>query len=166
MITYSPYDKSKRKAYPTMLVKTSFNDSQVMYWEPAKYVAKMRATRTDHNNLISENESQPCRTWWCVRPLRSPERIVLRLRVRTHSDGNSGTRLRGRLDHAGSKAAKKIVGFGFCLSEGARLIAEFQASLLEHEIDRILGFETLCDEFPDASGECVVSCVVQPGKMV
>ena len=45
MITYSPYDNIEAKAYPDMLVKTSFNDSQVMYWEPAKYVAKMRATR-------------------------------------------------------------------------------------------------------------------------
>jgi oligopeptidase B len=35
-----------------MLVTTSLNDSQVMYWEPAKYVAKMRALRTDHNLLI------------------------------------------------------------------------------------------------------------------
>ena len=52
MITYSPYDNIQPKAYPDMLVKTSFNDSQVMYWEPAKYVAKMRATRSDHNNLI------------------------------------------------------------------------------------------------------------------
>jgi oligopeptidase B len=52
MITYSPYDNIVAKNYPDMLVKTSFNDSQVMYWEPAKYVAKMRATRTDHNTLI------------------------------------------------------------------------------------------------------------------
>ncbi len=52
MLTYSPYDNIEAKAYPNMLVKTSFNDSQVMYWEPAKYVAKMRATRTDHNTLI------------------------------------------------------------------------------------------------------------------
>ena len=52
MITYSPYDNIQAKSYPNMLVKTSFNDSQVMYWEPAKYVAKMRATRTDHNTLI------------------------------------------------------------------------------------------------------------------
>jgi oligopeptidase B len=35
-----------------MLVKTSFDDSQVMYWEPAKYVAKLRATKTDKNPLI------------------------------------------------------------------------------------------------------------------
>jgi oligopeptidase B len=40
------------KAYPDMLVKTSFNDSQVMYWEPTKYVAKMRTLRTDHNTLM------------------------------------------------------------------------------------------------------------------
>jgi oligopeptidase B len=52
MITYSPYDNIQKKAYPNMLVKTSFNDSQVMYWEPAKYVAKMRAMRPDHNTLI------------------------------------------------------------------------------------------------------------------
>jgi oligopeptidase B len=52
MISYSPYDNIQAKPYPNMLVKTSFNDSQVMYWEPAKYVAKMRAVRTDHNTLI------------------------------------------------------------------------------------------------------------------
>jgi oligopeptidase B len=59
MITYSPYDNVEAKAYPDMLVKTSFNDSQVMYWEPAKYVAKMRATRTDHNTLIFKTNLQP-----------------------------------------------------------------------------------------------------------
>ncbi|HEX3819805.1 MAG TPA: S9 family peptidase [Candidatus Sulfotelmatobacter sp.] len=59
MITYSPYDNIEAKAYPNMLVRTSFNDSQVMYWEPAKYVAKMRATRTDHNTLILKTNLQP-----------------------------------------------------------------------------------------------------------
>jgi oligopeptidase B len=59
MITYSPYDNIEAKAYPDMLVKTSFNDSQVMYWEPAKYVAKMRATRTDHNILIFKVNLSP-----------------------------------------------------------------------------------------------------------
>ena len=52
MRSYSPYDNVTAKAYPTMLVKTSLNDSQVMYWEPAKYVAKLRANKTDHNPLI------------------------------------------------------------------------------------------------------------------
>jgi oligopeptidase B len=52
MYSYSPYDNVTAKTYPDMLVKTSFNDSQVMYWEPTKYVAKMRAVRTDHNTLI------------------------------------------------------------------------------------------------------------------
>jgi len=59
MITYSPYDNVQAKAYPDMLVKTSFNDSQVMYWEPAKYVAKMRAMRTDHNTLILKTNLSP-----------------------------------------------------------------------------------------------------------
>ena len=52
MISYSPYDNVEDKQYPIMLVKTAFNDSQVMYWEPAKYIAKMRATRSDQNTLM------------------------------------------------------------------------------------------------------------------
>ena len=52
MRRYSPYDNLAHHAYPTMLVKTSLNDSQVMYWEPAKYVARLRAVKTDSNPLI------------------------------------------------------------------------------------------------------------------
>ena len=52
MLKYSPYDNLRRGAYPAMLVKTSFNDSQVMYWEPAKYVSKLRTLKTDQNVLI------------------------------------------------------------------------------------------------------------------
>jgi oligopeptidase B len=52
MKSYSPYDNIQAKDYPPILVKTSFDDSQVMYWEPAKYVAKLRATKTDKNPLI------------------------------------------------------------------------------------------------------------------
>jgi oligopeptidase B len=59
MLTYSPYDNVVAKDYPNMLVRTSFNDSQVMYWEPAKYVAKMRALRTDHNTLIFKTNLDP-----------------------------------------------------------------------------------------------------------
>jgi oligopeptidase B len=59
MMTYSPYDNIEAKKYPNMLVRTSFNDSQVMYWEPAKYVAKMRAIRTDHNIMILKTNMDP-----------------------------------------------------------------------------------------------------------
>jgi oligopeptidase B len=52
MRSYSPYDNIERKAYPAMLVTTGLNDSQVMYWEPAKYVAKLRAHKTDRNPLL------------------------------------------------------------------------------------------------------------------
>ena len=52
MKTYSPYDNLAAKAYPTILVKTSFDDSQVMYWEPAKYVARLRTLKTDSNPLV------------------------------------------------------------------------------------------------------------------
>jgi oligopeptidase B len=49
---YSPYDNLRAGAYPAMLVKTSLNDSQVMYWEPAKYVAKLRTLKTDDAPLL------------------------------------------------------------------------------------------------------------------
>jgi oligopeptidase B len=52
MRSYSPYDNLKAGAYPAMLVKTSLNDSQVMYWEPAKYVAKLRTLKTNDTPLL------------------------------------------------------------------------------------------------------------------
>jgi len=50
--SYSPYDNLKKRAYPAMLVETSLNDSQVGYWEAAKYVAKLRTLKTDGNALL------------------------------------------------------------------------------------------------------------------
>ncbi|HWW92855.1 MAG TPA: S9 family peptidase [Vicinamibacteria bacterium] len=50
--TYCPYTNLEAKAYPAMLVKTSFHDSQVMYWEPAKYVARLRTLKTDPRLLL------------------------------------------------------------------------------------------------------------------
>ncbi|WP_213803627.1 S9 family peptidase [Granulicella sp. dw_53] len=52
MKSYSPYDNLKPGAYPAMLVKTSLNDSQVMYWEPAKYVARLRTLKTNGTPLL------------------------------------------------------------------------------------------------------------------
>ncbi len=58
MLAYSPYDNVVAKDYPTMLVKTSLHDSQVMYWEPAKYVAKLRSVKTDNNLLLLHTNMQ------------------------------------------------------------------------------------------------------------
>ncbi|HZF39945.1 MAG TPA: S9 family peptidase, partial [Blastocatellia bacterium] len=59
MRSYSPYDNIEKKVYPTMLVRTSLNDSQVMYWEPAKYVARLREMKTDNNLLLFKIKLEP-----------------------------------------------------------------------------------------------------------
>ncbi|HEY4786911.1 MAG TPA: prolyl oligopeptidase family serine peptidase, partial [Bacteroidales bacterium] len=50
--SYSPYDNVEAKNYPNMLVVTGLHDSQVQYWEPAKWVAKLRSLKTDKNLLL------------------------------------------------------------------------------------------------------------------
>lgn len=52
MLSYSPYDQVKNQNYPNMLVTTGYHDSQVQYWEPAKWVAKLREMKTDDNLLL------------------------------------------------------------------------------------------------------------------
>jgi oligopeptidase B len=52
MLSYSPYDHVERKAYPAMLITAGLHDSQVQYWEPAKWVAKLRELKTDNNRLL------------------------------------------------------------------------------------------------------------------
>lgn len=52
MLSYSPYDNVKAQKYPNMYISTGLHDSQVQYWEPAKWVAKLRATKTDNNILV------------------------------------------------------------------------------------------------------------------
>jgi oligopeptidase B len=54
MLSYSPYDQVKKQAYPNMIVTTGFWDSQVQYWEPAKWVAKLRDMKTDRNILVMD----------------------------------------------------------------------------------------------------------------
>ena len=49
MLSYSPYDNVRRQAYPPMLISGGLNDPRVTYWEPAKWAARLRAMRTDHN---------------------------------------------------------------------------------------------------------------------
>ncbi len=52
MLSYSPYDNIEAKAYPSIFITTGYHDSQVQYWEPLKYIAKLRATKTDDNPLL------------------------------------------------------------------------------------------------------------------
>ena len=52
MLSYSPYDNVSAQKYPNMLVTTGLWDSQVQYWEPAKWVAKLRDKKTDDNRLL------------------------------------------------------------------------------------------------------------------
>jgi oligopeptidase B len=59
MRAYSPYDNLEAKAYPALLVRTSYNDSQVMYFEPAKYVARLRSLKTDDRPLLFRVAMQP-----------------------------------------------------------------------------------------------------------
>jgi oligopeptidase B len=56
MLSYSPYDQVKEQDYPNMLVTTGYHDSQVQYWEPAKWVAKLREKKKDNNLLLFKTD--------------------------------------------------------------------------------------------------------------
>lgn len=58
MLSYSPYDNVEAKEYPNLFVLTGLHDSQVQYWEPAKWVAKLRALKTDSNLLLLHTNMQ------------------------------------------------------------------------------------------------------------
>ena len=75
-----PLRQPREAAYPAILVTTSLNDSQVMYWEPAKYVAKLRTLKTDRNPLLLKfNMGRRSRR--LIRPVRPPERHGIRIRL-------------------------------------------------------------------------------------
>ncbi|MGZ3405896.1 MAG: S9 family peptidase, partial [Polyangia bacterium] len=59
MMSYSPYDNVRVQKYPSLFVRSALNDSQVMYWEPAKWVARLRANKTDHNPLLFKINMDP-----------------------------------------------------------------------------------------------------------
>lgn len=58
MLSYSPYDQVTKKAYPNLLVTTGLHDSQVQYWEPAKWVARLRAVKTDKNVVLMKTNME------------------------------------------------------------------------------------------------------------
>eukprot|EP01122_Echinamoeba_exundans_P009007 TRINITY_DN3084_c0_g2_i1.p1 TRINITY_DN3084_c0_g2~~TRINITY_DN3084_c0_g2_i1.p1 ORF type:complete len:734 (-),score=200.03 TRINITY_DN3084_c0_g2_i1:39-2240(-) len=58
MLTYSPYENAKARAYPAMLFTAGLNDPRVAYWEPAKLVAKLRTIKTDENDLLLKTEME------------------------------------------------------------------------------------------------------------
>ena len=58
LLSYSPYDNVEAKDYPNLLVTTGLHDSQVQYFEPAKWVAKLRALKTDENRLLLKTQMQ------------------------------------------------------------------------------------------------------------
>ena len=58
MLSYSPYDNVKEKEYPTMYISTGLHDSQVQYWEPAKWIAKLRVFKTDKNKIFLDTNMQ------------------------------------------------------------------------------------------------------------
>ncbi len=58
MLSYSPYDNVVAQAYPNLYISTGLHDSQVQYWEPAKWVAKLRILRTDNNQLYLDTNME------------------------------------------------------------------------------------------------------------
>jgi len=58
MLSYSPYDNIKKQGYPNMLITTGLHDSQVQYWEPAKWIAKLRDLKTGNNKLLMDTNME------------------------------------------------------------------------------------------------------------
>ena len=58
MLSYSPYDNVEAKEYPHILITTGYWDSQVQYWEPAKWAAKLRELKTDNNLLLLDTDME------------------------------------------------------------------------------------------------------------
>ena len=81
---YSPYDNVQAKAYPNILALAGLTDPRVTYWEPAKWVAKLRHLATGDPLILLTHQygGRPCRR---QRPLRAPERSGAGLRLRAEN---------------------------------------------------------------------------------
>ena len=95
---YSPYDNVSAQDYPALLVTAGLTDPRVTYWEPAKWVAKLRATKTNHRPPVPAHQygGRPCR---CFRPIRLAERNGARagfLAVGVRADGGPNLIRRAR----------------------------------------------------------------------
>ncbi len=90
MLSYSPYDNVTAQAYPHMLVLTGLHDSQVQYWEPAKWVARLRAARTDDHDLFLVTNMEAGHGGASGRFRRHRETALVYAFLLSHSPGVSG----------------------------------------------------------------------------
>ncbi len=92
ILSYSPYDNVRAQAYPAMLALAGLTDPRVTYWEPAKWVARLRAVKTDDNLVALRTNLDAGHGGG--RPLRPPEGGGARLRLRHQAGGRRIIRLR------------------------------------------------------------------------
>ena len=100
MLSYSPYDNVEKQAYPNLLVTTGLHDSQVQYWEPAKWVAKLRVMKTNTNrrgNPVAAAYQYGSGTRWRIGPFSGPKGNCFGIRV--YAESGRSERVEGRREN-------------------------------------------------------------------